>query len=292
MEHHFEVEDAQTYGVEKAVILYNLKYWIRHNMANGVHCYENRTWTYNSAEAFTELFPYFNAQKIARLLRQLEEADVIMSGCYNKKGYDRTKWYAFVDEEGIFQKLKMQSSDVKNGALKTEQPIPDINPDINPDKGEAAQKPTPLNFEPEQGRNPDLFEHVTNIWNRYNPAAKLDTQDRAILEEVMKLRSIAEIDYALSTIWEENAGKPPKWALKDFNWSLLKSEPGELPTHKECPICGRSTMIGGGVCYGCGLEVKDFDNEVVLAAQMKTTYTVEDEVSLMAEFRQKTQKCG
>jgi hypothetical protein len=288
MEHHFEVEDAQIYGVEKAVILYNLKYWIRHNMANGIHSYDDRTWTYNSAEAFTKLFPYYNAQKIARLLRQLEEAKVIMTGCYNTKGYDRTKWYAFVDEGGIFNNLKMHSSDLNNGTLKNEQPIPDINPDTKPDEGAETPEPT-LNFEPEQEIGPGVFEHITTLWSRYNPAAKLDTQDKEILTEVIKLRGIDEIDCALSAIWEENAGKPPKWALKDFNWSLIKSETVREETHRKCPICERSTTLSGGVCYGCGLEVKDFDNEVVLA-QIRKVKNGEsaDGCSLTAEFRQKT----
>ena len=289
MEHHFEVEDAQIYGVEKAAILYNLKYWIRHNMANGAHNYENRTWTYNSAEAFTKLFPYFNAQKIARLLRQLEEAKVIMAGCYNTKGYDRTKWYAFVDEEGIFNNLKMHSSDLNNGTLKNEQPIPDIKPDIKPNGGEETPDPAPLNFDPEQEEGPGLFEHITTLWGRYNPAAKLDAQDKAILTEVINLRSVEEIDFAVAAVWEVNANKPPKWALKDFNWSMIRPGPErkETPTHRKCPICGRRTMISGGVCYGCGLEVKDFDNEVVLE-QRKTAHSGADGLGLMAEFRRKT----
>ena len=49
---------------------------------------------------------------------------------------------------------------------------------------------------------------------------------------------------------------------------VVKSESGEIPT--QCPICERSTMIGGGLCYGCGLEIKDFDNEVMLA-QIQTS---------------------
>ena len=106
---------------------------------------------------------------------------------------------------------------------------------------------------------------------------------------MIQLRGIEEINRALSAVWEENAGKPPKWALKDFNWRLLKSEPEEIPTHRECPMCGRSTMIAGGVCYGCGLEVKDFDNEIVLS-QMRTVHTDEqrEESNLVAAFRQKT----
>ena len=314
MEHHFDVEDAVKYGVEKAVILYNLKFWITRNLANEKHRHDERTWTYNSAEAFAKLFPYFNAQKIARLLRQLEDAGVIVSGNYNLAGYDQTKWYAFVDEETVFQG---QFSNLNNGIFKSEQPIPDKKPDKNKERGTYYVEPTselpPVSVSqseetlPEESvtssgsttteaeRKPGLFQHITTLWHMHNPAARLDSQDKELLREIIKVEPIERIDYALSTVWETDASKPPKWALRDFNWSAIKTTPGrlEIPTHRDCPVCGRRTTLSGGVCYGCGLELKDFDNEIVLE-QMKTAQTGEEGISLMAEFRQKTHavQCG
>ena len=34
MQHSFEVEDAVKYGVEKAIILNNLRFWLEKNRAN------------------------------------------------------------------------------------------------------------------------------------------------------------------------------------------------------------------------------------------------------------------
>ena len=89
----------------------------------------------------------------------------------------------------------MHYSELNNGTLKTEQPIPNKNPDIKPNMGEETPEQPTLNFEPKQEKGSGVFEHFTNAWRRYNPAAKLDTQDKAILSEVIDLRSIEEIAF-------------------------------------------------------------------------------------------------
>ncbi|HZS17281.1 MAG TPA: hypothetical protein VFA51_05040 [Candidatus Udaeobacter sp.] len=97
-EHHFKVSDAKKYGVTEAILLYNLKYWIAKNKANGKHFYKERTWTYNSHRAFGELFPYLSESQIKRALASLQKQGAILKDNFNKKRYDRTNWYALVDE--------------------------------------------------------------------------------------------------------------------------------------------------------------------------------------------------
>ena len=63
-------------------------------------------------------------RKIARLLESLEKKGVIVSGNYNKAKYDRTKWYALNQEPSDLSKMT-------NGFVKSVQPIPYINTDIN-----------------------------------------------------------------------------------------------------------------------------------------------------------------
>ena len=49
--HAFDIEDAKKYGVDSAIILYNLRFWLAHNKANGTHINDGYVWTYNSARA-------------------------------------------------------------------------------------------------------------------------------------------------------------------------------------------------------------------------------------------------
>ena len=102
--YYFDTQDAIDYGVEKAVILYNLCFWIKHNKANGKHLHDGMYWTYNSAKAFKELFPFWSQQKIARLLRQMEQDGLIKSANFNKVGFDKTK---VVHQGSCFNELKI-----------------------------------------------------------------------------------------------------------------------------------------------------------------------------------------
>lgn len=134
MEHHFDVEDAKRYGIECAILLYNIRFWIAKNKANKSNFYDGRFWTYNSAKAFSELFPYMSRPQIARHLRKLEKLGVLISDNFNTVGYDKTKWYSILDNvctelNNPCTKMNKDSSEINKGELKNEQPIPDIKTD-------------------------------------------------------------------------------------------------------------------------------------------------------------------
>ena len=138
--HYFNIKEAEKLGIEKAVILQNFRFWLTKNAANESHKHDGYYWTYNSAHALQRLFPYFSERKIHRLLTQLVKEGILISGNYNKSGYDRTKWYSIplefsYDKNGkcIDQNCQMDMSEVVNGSTKTVGPIPDSKPDNKPD---------------------------------------------------------------------------------------------------------------------------------------------------------------
>lgn len=93
MTHQFEVDDANKYGVNAAIILTNLRFWVQKNQANEKHYYDGRYWTYNSVSAFSELFPYLTEKQIRTAIDKLVEAGEVEKGNYNQNPYDRTLWY-------------------------------------------------------------------------------------------------------------------------------------------------------------------------------------------------------
>lgn len=142
MEHQFNVELAKKYGIEEAILIHNLYFWINKNAANGRHFYDGRVWTYNSTKSFAELFPYMTPSKIARVLRSLEEHGIIVRGNYNKSKLDRTCWYAFSDEGILLLSnfgccishcYKMKNADEQNDTT-----IPDSN--ITDSKTDSKRK--------------------------------------------------------------------------------------------------------------------------------------------------------
>ena len=131
----FDGEIAKKYGVEGAVMLSNLIFWIEKNKANDKHFYEGRYWTYNSTEAFTKLFPFWSRRQIQRILKNLKEQGAIEEGNFNKAGYDRTKWYTVTISSNpvnstIAPNRAMECTKPCNGMHQTVQPIPDIKPYI------------------------------------------------------------------------------------------------------------------------------------------------------------------
>lgn len=126
--HSFDPVIAKQVGLNAATIYQNILFWAEVNAANNKHIHDGYIWTYNSIVAFGELFPYLTLKQIRTALTKLEDDGLIVSGCYNKSAYDRTKWYA--------PTCPLGKSDLPSGANEIAQkgePIPDINTNNKPD---------------------------------------------------------------------------------------------------------------------------------------------------------------
>jgi hypothetical protein len=127
-EHHsFSVDEAIRYGIEKALIINNLRYWLRKNKANDQNHKFGYYWTYNSTKAFAKLFPYMNEKSISRWLNELEKDEIILSGNFNRMKTDRTKWFTLREPEFCTipqnEKSKMSISDLGQKSQSLESPV-------------------------------------------------------------------------------------------------------------------------------------------------------------------------
>jgi hypothetical protein len=143
MEYSFNVEVAEKYGVNIAIVLKNFQFWILKNKANDKHSYEGRTWTYNSISALSKLFPFWETHQIRYIIDKAVELEILIKGNFNKKGYDHTTWYAFKNEEDFLSTIDEISQDdvrkVAERCEKSRRPIPDINTDINTEEKKHAR---------------------------------------------------------------------------------------------------------------------------------------------------------
>lgn len=131
MQHSFDIDIAKRLGVDKAILIHHLGFWLKKNAANNNNLIDGNYWTYNSSRALQVLLPYFSEKKIGRMLKELEALKVIKSGNYNTSAYDRTKWYSITDKciLGIYE---IHSPELSNGVPQNVQPIPDSKPDSKP----------------------------------------------------------------------------------------------------------------------------------------------------------------
>ena len=153
MEHSFDIEIAEKYGIECAIILKHFQFWIGKNIANETHYHDGKYWTYSSIKALGTIFPYMSSKKIRNAINKLIDEKIIIDGNYNKSPYDRTKWYAFteygesvinginsdvpkraneISQKGNLNLLKRQMKEPKraNEISQKGEPIPDIKTDI------------------------------------------------------------------------------------------------------------------------------------------------------------------
>ena len=138
MEHHFNTDIAKDFGIEEAIILHSIFFWLSKNASNNKHFYDGLYWFYNSKKAFVEMFPYMNETKIFRLLKNLEEKGIIAKGNYSKDKWDKTNWYALTkngidymvrngyknnDLQSLLQNDTIERVKMNDGALQNEQSI-------------------------------------------------------------------------------------------------------------------------------------------------------------------------
>lgn len=226
--HHFEVEDAIRHGVEKAVILYNLRFWLEKVKANdkeyGKH--EGYYWTYNSAEAFAKIFPYYTKSKIHRMLTQLEIEGAILSGNFNKVAYDRTKWYT-LPEFSILQNNNHHFAEVKNGSCESATPIPDSNPNDNPNVNTNTKETKKKEVEPKVKFSPTKPSEVSD--QTWDDLLRLRKTKRAVESQTAWTRinnavSAAQkaTGHSLEDIYSYWVSK--SWTGFDASW-YLKAHP-------------------------------------------------------------------
>lgn len=97
MEHSFDIRIAEQVGINAAIILKHLYFWVSKNEADEKHYYDGRYWTYSSVKAMCELFPYLSKKQISGALDKLMSLGYIAVGNYNSTPYDRTRWFTVTD---------------------------------------------------------------------------------------------------------------------------------------------------------------------------------------------------
>lgn len=187
MEHSFNIELAKEYGILEAILLKNIWFWIEKNRANETNFYDGTYWTYNSARAFNELFPYASESSIKRALKNLQEKGIIKTGNYNKSAYDRTLWYAFTDlGKSIVSNRQMEKFKSSNGNEQNGLTIPNINTD---------NKKTDIKIDVEKEQNAEIVRCYTENIGCVTPATagilfSYNDIDYKMIIEAIKIASI------------------------------------------------------------------------------------------------------
>ena len=147
MDHSFNIDVATQYGVNSAIILNNIYWWVRKNETSGDNFYDGKYWTYNSVVGFTKYFPYLTEKQIRTALETLVNNGLLEKGNYNKSAYDRTGWYT-VTEKGysILHGGQIDLPCKANEKAQEGEPIPDINTNNKPITKESAEQSSTIPY--------------------------------------------------------------------------------------------------------------------------------------------------
>lgn len=120
LHHSFDIDYADVYGVREAIIIHHFQHWVRINQKLKKNFKEGKTWTFQTIDEIAVHFPYMSKSEIFDIIQKLclgkgrrskknqEFPPVLMKGNFNKKNYDKTIWYAFVDEDKFIGQPKVQ----------------------------------------------------------------------------------------------------------------------------------------------------------------------------------------
>jgi hypothetical protein len=119
VEHHFNTDIAKEYGVNEAIFVHNILFWVKHNKANKTNFHKGYYWTYNTMEAYVELFPYWTKRQIDHLIKKCRDKGLILTDNFNQSSYDRTLWYTVTEK--VFRVYEPNNDAYHKNVKSTEQ---------------------------------------------------------------------------------------------------------------------------------------------------------------------------
>lgn len=77
-------------GLNEAVFIQQLHYWVNSKNAKVI---DGEKWVYNTYDDWQKQFPFWSTRTLRRIITNCENMGLIKSGNFNKKQFDKTKWY-------------------------------------------------------------------------------------------------------------------------------------------------------------------------------------------------------
>lgn len=85
-------ELASVIGLNEAIVLQQLNYWLHSKSAKQI---DGQLWIYNTYDNWKkDNFPFWSRNTIRRALNSCIKKGLVITGNFNKAGFDKTKWYS------------------------------------------------------------------------------------------------------------------------------------------------------------------------------------------------------
>lgn len=227
-DYYFNPELAEKYGVDEAIFLHHLAFWIQKNISEGVNIKDGRCWTYMTLKGFREIFPFWkDKNKMARIAESCRKQGLILTGHYSENKMDRTTWYALTDDMLRFYNMPLSLPEMneKADAAEMGNAIPE-NGKCNTQNREMLYGKYKSNKDNTPCNPPEGAEGFNAFWTEY--PRKIDKQRafRAWQRQKIKPEALPQILAALraqkaSSQWRRDGGQyiphPTTW-INNRRW--------------------------------------------------------------------------
>lgn len=112
---------AKEIGLNEALVLQQINYWIEINKKTGKNFYDGKYWVYNSMKNWQENdFDYMSFSTIKRTFSNLEKEGYILSSNYNSDPRDQTKWYSINEKrlEELYDEIEKRKRENEEKVLE------------------------------------------------------------------------------------------------------------------------------------------------------------------------------
>jgi len=147
----FSTNDAIEHGVDSAIILHNIRYWLDHARANEQMINDGYHWMFMTAAKMQSIMPFWSANKIQKMLKTLSSKGVLIVGEYNKSSWNRTNWYTMPE----FKHSANKSNASSQKDYSTSSQTADSHYDQNKDSNNGSTSPEKVDYKKVQ----DIFNH-------------------------------------------------------------------------------------------------------------------------------------
>ncbi len=95
---------AVVVGLEEAIVLQQIHYWVRRKQESGQDYKKGRYWVYNSYGEWQKQFPFWSETTVRRIIKRLKDSGLLLADNFNKAKFDNTKWYT-IDYDKLEQRI-------------------------------------------------------------------------------------------------------------------------------------------------------------------------------------------
>lgn len=202
---------AEAVGLNEAIILQQVHYWLRHKQKAGANEYfkHNRWWVYNSLSDWSDQFPFWSKSTVNRVLTSLRDQKLLVAKQLSEDNRDRTLWYT------INYKRLNSLSKSQNASCQS-----DSNASCQSDNNTSCQSDKMYNKETETTTETSETESDTRTRDERPIPDELDTTDEYELLKLIypelastqtQMRIKSEVDDA-----ETWAKVLKMWVLNDY----------------------------------------------------------------------------